>query len=492
MNERRQSDGPMVPEKPSNKGQAVPGPAERVEGRSPAEGNASQQNRDRTQSRSDLHSALERIREVASQDKKMRFTALWHHVYDPERLRRAYLGLKHDAAAGVDEMTWQQYAESLEANLQDLSGRLKRGAYRARPVKRVYIPKPDGRQRPIGIPALEDKLVQRATVEVLGAIYESDFRRFSYGFRPGRSQHNALDALSVALTAKKVNWVLDADIRAFFDSISHEWLVRFLEHRIADKRVVRHIQKWLSAGVLEDGKVHTAEVGTVQGGSISPLLANVYLHYVLDLFVQRWRRREAQGVVIVVRFADDFILGFEKHSDAVRFLVELRARLEKFNLELHPHKTRLIEFGRYAAERRERRGKGKPGTFDFLGFTHFCGKKRDGRFVVGRKTIRKRLRAKLGLLKEQLRRTMHSPIPQVGKWLAAVLRGHYNYFGVPGNIESLSTFRFVLVDLWRRTLRRRSQRTCITWARMKKLAARWLPTPRIVHPYPDQRLTVTT
>jgi group II intron reverse transcriptase/maturase len=423
----------------------------------------------------------------------MRFTALWHHVYDPARLRDAYLGLKREAAAGVDAMTWQEYGEGLEQRLQDLSERLKRGAYRARPVRRVHIPKPDGRQRPIGIPALEDKLVQRATVEVLQAIYEVDFLGFSYGFRPGRSQHHALDALSVAITHTKVNWLLDADIRAFFDSISHEWLVRFLEQRIADERVVRHIQKWLGAGVLlENGELERSERGTVQGGSISPLLANVYLHYALDLFVQRWRATRAQGQVIFVRYCDDFVVGFEQHSDAVRFLEELRAHLAQFCLELHPQKTRLIEFGRFAAERRARRGKGKPETFDFLGFTHFCGKQRDGRFALGRKTIRRRLRAKLLSLKNQLHRAMHAPIPRVGKWLASVLRGHYNYFGVPGNFEALSTFRHALLKLWRRTLRRRSQRSRITWERMEQLAARWLPTPRIVHPYPDQRLHVRT
>jgi group II intron reverse transcriptase/maturase len=480
----------MVPEKPSNNGEAWPEPAERVEGKGPAEGNANQQNRDRTQGRQPtLRSALERIREAASQDRERRFTALWHHVYDPERLREAYLGLKREAAAGVDGQTWQQYAESLEENLQVLSDRLERGAYRARPVRRVYIPKADGRPRPIGIPALEDKIVQRACVEVLNAVYEVDFLSFSYGFRPGRGQHDALDALTVAITTKKVNWVLDADIRAFFDSISHEWLVRFVEQRIADKRVVRHIQKWLSAGVLEDGQVQSTEQGAPQGGSASPLLANIYLHYVLDLFVQRWRASNAQGDVVIVRYADDFIMGFEKHSDAVRFLEELRGRLAQFNLELHPHKTRLIEFGRFAAERRERRGESKPETFDFLGFTHICAQRRDGRFEIRRKTVQKRLRAKLGQLKDKLRRAMHSPIPRVGKWLASVLRGHYNYFGVPNNSEALSTFRFAVVDLWRRTLRRRSQRTRITWARMKQLAARWLPTPRIVHPYPDQRFS---
>jgi group II intron reverse transcriptase/maturase len=412
---------------------------------------------------------------------------LWHHVYDPERLRKAFSELRKDAAAGVDRQTAQQYAEKLEDNLRDLSDRLKRGAYRAQPVRRVYIPKPDGGRRALGVPALEDKIVQRATAEVLNAIYEVDFQNFSYGFRQKRGPHDALDALWVAITTMKVSWVLDADIRAFFDSISHDWLVKFIKHRVADKRVVRHIQKWLNAGVLEDGQCMRVEEGTPQGGSISPLLGNIYLHYVLDLYVEHWRTHRAKGNVVVVRFADDFILGFEIRSDAVRFLEELRPRLAQFNLELHAEKTRLIEFGRFAAERRQRRGVGKPETFNFLGFTHICGTMKNGRYTVRRTTIRQRLHSKLRKVKEQLRRIMHSPIPRVGKWLRAVLRGHFNYFAVPLNSDSLSHFRFSVVDLWRRALRRRSQRTRITWARMKQLAAEWLPTPYISHPYPDQR-----
>ena len=486
MNETRKSDGTVVPRKPSNKEQARSS-AERVEGRVPAKGNAKQQNRDRTQGRETLQNALNRIREAAVKDRERQFTTLWHHVYDPERLRKAFFELRKDAAAGVDGQTVQQYAEKLEDNLQDLSDRLQRGAYRAQPVRRVYIPKPDGGHRPLGVPALEDKIVQRATAEVLNAIYEVDFLGFSYGFRKGRGQHDALDALWVAIMAKKVNWVLDADIRAFFDSIVHEWMVKFIKHRIADKRVVRHIQKWLNAGVLEDGQCTRVEEGTPQGGSISPLLANIYLHYVLDLYVQRWRTVRAKGQVVIVRFADDFILGFELQSDAERFLAELNQRLAKFSLELHPDKTRLIEFGRFAAERRQRRGEGKPETFNFLGFTHMCGTSKSGRFTVRRQTIRKRLRSKLSKLKDELRRAMHRPIPRVGKWLRSVLTGHYNYFGVPSNLASLSLFRYTVVDLWRRTLRRRSQRTRITWERMKQLAAQWLPTPHIVHPYPDQR-----
>jgi group II intron reverse transcriptase/maturase len=477
----------MVPKKFSNKGKASKQPAERMEGRGSAKGNAEQQNRDRAQNREALQHALNRVRKAAKEDRKRRFTTLWHHVYDPERLLKAYSELKADAAAGIDGQTVQDYERDREANLQDLSNRLKRGTYRARPVRRVYIPKPDGGERPLGVPTLEDKIVQRATAEVLQAIYEVDFMSFSYGFRPKRKQHDALDALAAAITTKKVNWVLDADIRAYFDSISHEWLVKFLQHRIADKRVVRHIQKWLNAGVLEDGQWRSVEEGTPQGASISPLLANVYLHYVLDLYVNKWRKVRARGQVVIVRFADDFILGFELQSDAESFLADLHQRLAKFSLELHPKKTRLIEFGRFAAERRKRGGQEKPETFNFLGFTHICATTRTGRFMIRRQTIRKRLRTKLRKLKEEIRRAAHGPIPAVGKWLRKVLKGHYNYFGVPTNYDSLSLFRFSVVDLWHRALRRRSQKDRTTWARMKEIAALWLPLPRIVHPYPVQR-----
>lgn len=349
------SDGRVVPRKPSNKGRGTPQSAEGVEGRGPAKGNSGRQTSVRTQSRRTLKQALDRVRQAAKREKGEQFTALWHHVYNPERLREAYLGLERKSAAGVDGMTWQQYGEELEANLQDLSARLQRGAYRAQPVLRVHIPKDDGRTRPIGVPALEDKLVQRATVKVLNAVYEVDFLGFSYGFRPGRSQHQALDALTVGLQQKKVNWVLDADVRGFFDAISHEWLVRVIEHRIADKRVIRHVKKWLKAGVLEDGAWSSSEEGTPQGGSISPLLANIYLHYVLDLWVHAWRKKHARGDVIIVRFADDFIVGFQHQSDAEMFRAELEDRLGRFNLELHPDKTRLLEFGRYASERRAKR-----------------------------------------------------------------------------------------------------------------------------------------
>src|ERR1700747_2425070 len=407
------SDRPVVPEKSPNKaGQPV---AEGMEGSGLAKGNLPQQNASRTPSRMDAPSALERGRQAAGKDKKLRFTALLHHIYNLETLRMAYFRLKKEAAPGMDGETWRHYGEELENNLQDLSERLKRGAYGAKPVRRVCIPKADGRQRPLGVTALEDKIVQRAAVEVLNAIYETDFLGFSYGFRPGRSQHQALDALYAGLLTKKVNWVLDLDIKAFFDKVDHGWMIKFIEHRIADRRVVRLIQKWLKAGVLEDGKRIQTEEGTPQGGSASPLLANVYLHYVFDLWVQAWRRKRAHGDMIVVRYADDVVLGFQIKSDAEQFRAELAERLRKFCLELHPAKTRLLEFGPYAAANRKLREEGKPETFNFLGFTHICAKKRrNGRFTVLRQTIRKRMQAKLSEVQKELRRRMHGAIPEGG------------------------------------------------------------------------------
>jgi group II intron reverse transcriptase/maturase len=491
MHGTRKSDSCIVPRKLPNKGDGAPLLAEEVEERRLTKGNSGQQTSHRTQSRASLQQALDRIRQAARRDKKQRFTALWHHVCSVERLAEAYRRMNRKGAAGVDRETWESYGEKLEERLEELSGRLKRGAYRAKPVRRVYIPKSDGRQRPLGVPTLEDKLVQSATTEVLNAVYEQDFLGFSYGFRPGRSQHNALDALTVGLKRRKVNWVLDADIRGFFDAIDHEWMIRFLEHRIGDQRVIRHVKKWLKAGVLEDGKVSWEDHGTPQGGSISPLLANIYLHYVFDLWIQAWRKR-ANGDVIVVRYADDFVVGFQHRAEAERFLSELRERLAKFNLELHPTKTRLIEFGRFAAENRQRRGEGKPETFDFLGFTHACGQTRAGDFQVIRLTVKKRLRAKLKALKDELRQKLHQPIPAVGEWLGKVLNGYYRYYAVPGNARTLWAFRFQVGRLWFRTLRRRSQRHRLKWSRMIRLIDRWLPRPRILHAYPEQRLRVTT
>jgi RNA-directed DNA polymerase len=491
MNGSRKSDSFVVPEKRPNKDCGAPQPAEGVEVRRLTKGNSGQQTKRRTQSRESLQHALDRIRQAARRDKQLRFTTLWHHVYDIDRLEKAYRGLNRKAAAGVDKVTWQEYGGNLEENLEELSGRLKRGAYRARPVRRTYISKSDGRQRPLGVTALEDKIVQSATTEVLNAVYEQDFLGFSYGFRPGRSQHNALDAITVGIKKIRVNWVLDADVRGFFDAINHEWLVRFLEHRIGDQRVNRHVKKWLKAGVLEDGKVTWADDGTPQGGVISPLLANIYLHYVFDLWIQAWRKR-AEGDVMVVRYADDFVVGFQHRHEAERFSTELRERFAKFGLELHSGKTRLIEFGRFAAENRERRGEGKPDTFDFLGFTHACGRARNGGFQVVRLTMKKRFRAKLKALKVELRYRLHHPIPDVGKWLEQVVSGYYRYHAVPGNAHTLWAFRFHVGRLWFRTLKRRSQRSRLNWTRMTRIIDRWLPCPRILHPYPEQRLRVTT
>jgi RNA-directed DNA polymerase len=490
MNADGKSDRPVVPVRSPNKAEGTA--AEATEGRGRTKGNLLEGNTLRTQGRDGVHSALERVRQVAREDRKQRFTALLHHVYDIERLRSAYLAIKRDAAAGVDGETWEHYRTSLEGNLQDLSLRLKRGAYRARPVRRAFIPK-EGGQRPLGVPVLEDKIVQRAVVEVLNAIYEEDFLGFSYGFRPKRSPHQALDALTVGIERRRVNWVLDADLRSFFDTLKHAWLMQFIEHRVADKRIVRLIQKWLSAGVLQDGKRIQSEVGTVQGGSISPLLANIYLHYVFDLWIQRWRQKQARGDVIVVRFADDFVVGFEHRVEAERFLTELRERFARFGLELHPEKTRLIEFGRRARRNREDRDdRGAPGSFNFLGFTHSCGKTRKGGFTVLRQTMRKRWQAKLRDVKTELKRRMHEPIPTVGKYLRSVVLGHVRYYGVPMNGPAISAFRLAVGRVWWRVLRHRSQGNHLPWHRMTPLIATWLPIARICHPYPSQRLGVIT
>jgi RNA-directed DNA polymerase len=490
MNEHGKSDRPTVPKKSPNK--AEDGAAEEMEGRGLAKGNLSQQNAFRTLRRADALNALEQVRHRAKGKKDAKFTALMHHIYPVEALGAAYAELKKQAAPGVDGETWRHYGEALEENLHDLSHRLRRGAYRAKPVRRVYIPKADGRQRPLGVTALEDKIVQRATVEVLNAIYETDFLGFSYGFRRGRSQHDALDTLYRGINEKKVNWVLDVDVRSFFDQLSHVWLVKFLQHRIADRRVLRLIQKWLRAGVLEEGKWVWMEKGSPQGGSASPLLANLYLHYVFDLWVQAWQKKRAQGDVIVVRFADDIVVGFQHQTEAERFWAELKERTKKFQLELHPEKTRLLEFGRYAARDREKRGQGKPDTFDFLGFTHICGKTRKGRFAVLRQTIRKRLQAKLSEVKAELQRRMHDPVPEVGQWLKAVVGGHIRYYGVPTNRPALTRFRFLVGGLWHQVLSTRSQNGHVPWKRMRRLINQWLPPARIYHPYPSCRVRVTT
>jgi RNA-directed DNA polymerase len=490
MHDPGKSDSSVVPRNSPNK--AVESAAEAGEGSGLAKGNSRDRHGDRTQGRVSRPTGIERVRQAAKRDRKQRFTALLHHVYDIDRLRGAYVALKRDAAAGVDGETWRHYGQALEENLRDLAARIQRGAFRASPVRRAYIPKADGRQRPLGVPTLEDKIVQRAVVEVLGAIYEQDFLGFSYGFRPGRSPHRALDALTVGIETRRVNWVLDADIRGFFDTLDHEWLIRFVEHRVADRRVVRLIQQWLRAGVLEDGQRIRTEVGTIQGGSISPLLANIYLHYVFDLWVQRWRNREARGDVVVVRFADDFVVGFERREEADHFLAALRERFARFGLALHPDKTRLLEFGRDADRNRRGRGDGKPETFNFLGFTHACSKTRKGQFTVLRQTMRRRWQAKLQEVRTALRHRLHEPIPDQGAYLRSVLLGHARYYGVPRNGPRLSAFRFALVGRWRAALMRRSQTARVSWERMARLSRRWLPFPRICHPYPSQRLAFAT
>jgi RNA-directed DNA polymerase len=489
---RGKSDGPIIPKKRTNKTGRPSGEsaAESVEERGSTKGNAAKTAAHRTQGRGCASIGLEGVRQAARRDKTLRFTALLHHV-TPELLEASYFALKRNAAPGVDGETWKSYGQDLQARLRDLHDRVHRGSYRAKPSKRAWIPKPDGRRRPLGIAALEDKIVQQAVRTVLEPIYEEDFLGFSYGFRPGRSCHNALDALWVGLRQRKVNWVLDADIRGFFDAIDHEWLMKFLEHRIADRRILRLIRKWLRAGVSDDGEWSRTTVGTPQGSVISPMLANVYLHYVLDLWVNQWRNRHARGDVIVVRYADDFAMGFQYRGEAERFLRELRGRLAKFGLALHPEKTRLLRFGRYAIEQHQERGQGKPETFDFLGFTHCCAKTRDGWYTIRRISVGKRMRATLQSIKVELRRRMHLPMPAQGAWLRSVVRGWFNYHAVPMNRDRLGQFRRAVRRLWLKAIRRRSQRgRRWTWARFSPLAERWLPQPRILHPYPNQRLTV--
>lgn len=489
------SDSSIVPEKPANNG-GVPAPTESVEGRGLTEENIEQSLLVRTQGRNSDSDASEfvprsrgllGVREAARKDRKLRFTSLLHHI-TPELLRASFFDLKKQATPGIDNEMWRDYAKDFERRIEDLHGRIHRGAYRAKPSKRSYIPKPDGKMRPLGIAALEDKIVQQAARTILECIYEEDFLGFSYGFRPKRSQHQALDALFVGITKRKVNWIIDADIRGFFDNISHEWLMKFLEHRIADRRMLRLVKKWLRAGVSEDGEWSPTKVGTPQGAVISPLLANVFLHYVFDLWIEDWRQRQAKGEVIVVRYADDFVIGFRELADARKCLVALRERFAKFGLELHPEKTRLIEFGRFAKKQRAKRGDDPPETFDFLGFTHICGKTRRGDFTIHRRTARKKFQAKLIELKNKLKRRSHDDLTQVGSWLQSVLRGWCQYYAVPGNYARLRQFRDALQVMWLQVLRRRSQRgRRLNWAKFSRLSRRWLPTPKILHPYPDVR-----
>lgn len=489
MNARGKSDDSIVPLNPVNKGGAEP-PAESAEGRESARRNSDQPNLDRTQSRKRPRSrGLLGVREAAHQSREFKFTALLHHI-DEELLTSSFYELKKKAAVGVDGVTWQEYERGLEERIADLHGRIHRGAFRATPSKRVYIEKPDGRQRPLGISSLEDKIVQHAVRTVLQCIYEEDFLGFSYGFRPYRNPHQALDALYVAITEKRVNWILDADIEGFFDNIDRDWLVQFIEHRVGDKRLVRLVQKWLNAGIIEGTEWSDDGKGTPQGAVISPLLANVFLHYVFDLWINQWRQRHAGGDCVVVRYADDFVIGFEHEADARACLEALRERLAKFGLNLHPEKTRLIEFGRGSAAKREREGRGKCETFDFLGFTHACGKTRRGkRFALKRITMAKRLGRTLAAIKEQLERRRHDSVGQTGRWLASVIRGWQGYHGVPGNFDRLEQFDTAVAKLWRRQLQRRSQRgqSRWPWSRMSRLVRKYFPRPRLTHPYPNTR-----
>jgi RNA-directed DNA polymerase len=478
------SDHTILPMKLTNK--EAKASAEPAEGRVRTEENDVEPNTQPTRSGTHVSQGLDGVRQAARERKQERFTALLHHL-TVDLLRESYYGLKRSAAAGVDGVSWQQYEQGLETRLIDLHGRVHRGAYRAQPSRRVYIPKADGRQRPLGIAALEDKIVQQAVVAILNQIYEVDFRGFSYGFRPGRSPHQALDALNVGIQRKRVNWILDADIRGFFDNMSHEWTLKFVQHRVADARVLRLIGKWLKAGVSEQGQWSEMTAGTPQGAVISPLLANVYLHYVFDLWVEAWRRKVASGEMIVVRYADDLVVGFEQREDAERFLKEFQQRLASFALELHPEKTRLIEFGRFAQVNRSQRGEGKPETFTFLGFTHYCATNSKGYFAVQRKTMAKRMRATLLRIKAVLRERMHEQVSVVGQWLKRVVEGYYRYHAVPGNTVTLGRFRQRLCRLWRAMLGRRSQRSRPSWKRIYPTFERWIPRPRVLHPYPDAR-----
>jgi len=462
---------------------------ERGEGRPLIKENTRQLNMCPTQSGASMSQGLARVRQAARENRQLQFTALLHHL-TVDLLRESFYRMKKEAAPGVDGVTWQEYERGLEGRMLDLHGRVHRGAYRAQPSRRVYIPKADGRQRPLGVAALEDKLVQGAVATILQQIYEEDFLGFSYGFRPGRNPHQALDAVTVALTQKKVNYVLDADIGGFFDHLNHEWMMKFVQHRVADPRILRLIQKWLKAGVMEEGQWSETEEGTPQGSGISPLLGNIYLHYVFDLWVEAWRRKCAHGEVVVVRYADDSVLGFQYQEEADRFLSQFRERLGKFGLELHPEKTRRIEFGRWAGRNRKRRGEGKPETFDFLGFTHISGKNRKGHFTVRRKTTAKRLRAKLQAIKPKLAARRHELVPETGKWLKSVVQGYFNYHAVPGNLDSLGVFRERLSRLWRQQLLRRSHKHRLSWERMHRLLERWLPRPRLLHPLPELRFAV--
>lgn len=492
MHAVEQSDESVVPTKRANNiDGAAPVETESVEGRGSAKGNEVQPQSVRPQRRKHRSGGLGGVRLAAEKDRKLRFTNLMHHLTE-ELLTSSFFDLKKNAAAGIDEVTWREYAQGFENRLRDLHERVRSGRYRATASRRKWVPKTDGKLRPLGIAALEDKIVQAAVVTLLSQIYEVDFVGFSYGFRPGRNQHRALDAISVGLTQRYVNWVLDADIKGFFDNIPHERMLQALRVRVGDRRLLKLIEQWLTAGVIDEGEWLPGILGTPQGSVISPLLANVFLHYVLDCWVENWRQ-SCRGDVIIVRYADDFVMGFQADREARRCLQALQARLATFGLTLHPEKTRLIEFGRYAEQQRRQRGETGPETFNFLGFTHYCGKTRRGWFKVGRQPIAARMRATLAKIKEELRKRRHDPVSQTGQWLRSVVRGWLNYFAVPGTSRVLDQFVTQVERLWLKQLRRRSQRgRRLTWQSFSQLSRRWIPRARIVHPYPDQRLRDTT
>jgi RNA-directed DNA polymerase len=487
-NDSKKSESPVRAMKSANK--AAMTAAEPTEQRGDTKGNAGTATTRRTQSRESVSSGLARVRQLAKEQPKLRFTALMHHL-TADLLRQSYFWLKRNAAPGVDGVTWEAYGgEQLDERLADLFARVHRGAYRALPSRRKMIPKPDGRERPLGIASLEDKIVQRAMVEILNEIYEADFLGFSYGFRPGRGQHDALDALAYAITRTPVSWILDADLRSYFDTVRHDWLIRFLEHRIGDPRVIRLIRKWLQAGVMDGLNVVATTKGTPQGSVISPLLANVYLHYSFDLWIHRWRKKHARGNIVVVRYADDIVVGLQHYSDAKALKSQLETRLATFSLTLHPEKTRLIEFGRWADERRRKRGDGKPEPFGFLGFLHICAKSRQGYFQLRRQTRPDRMRITLQAIGEQLRKRMHQSVEEQGRWLQSVVRGYFAYHAVPTNSAALCNFRHRVTRLWRHVLSRRSQNGYTTWRKMSAIVHTWLPAPRIIHPWPHERFAV--
>src|SRR6202167_2795609 len=470
---RKRATSDPTPMNQPNKGESFL--AEVGEGSARTKENIVWSNTSPTPSGERVSQGLSGVLRAAKERRQERFTALLHHL-SAGLLRDSFYALKRQAAPGVDGVTWKKYETGLEGRIADLHSRVHCGTYRAQPSRRVYIPKADGRRRPLGIAALEDKIVQHAVVTILNEIYEVDFKGYSYGFRPGRDPHQALDALAVGIQRKRVNWVLDADIRGFFDNLSHEWAIKFVEHRVADPRILRLIQKWLKAGTSEDGQWSESKVGTPQGAVVSTLLANVYLHYVFDLWVEAWRKKVAKGDVIVVRYADDLVVGFEGGTEAERFLEMFRERLSKFGLELHAEKTRLIEFGQSAEQNRKRRGEAKAETFTFLGFTHYCGQQRRV--------------AKLHALKAELSRREHDPSAQVGEWLKKVVQGYFQYHAVPGNMSQLSVFRHRVCRLWGVVLTRRRQRGQMSWQRLNRLLERWIPFPRVLHPYPQARFAV--